>query len=604
MPYNLLIFIHIISLVFSAPSCTENQNFCKHCNMLLNLCAKCEKSSILVPDKNGGCEGAQNCFSGRNFCNKCDDEDKLCKVCETNYYPDNNGGCAYTEGCEISYMGECLKCSEDFVLIGKENNFQLCKSLSMDIYNNCQEINYETGYCKECKKGYYLNSGDFKCIKTENCKESIYDNCILCNKGYYFNKKENKCKIKSDEEFTFCKETLDDKKCDTCDDGYFFDENGMCIKTQFCSESENLKCKKCLKGYYLSDNGYCTNTDNCDIADKITSLCISCKKNYYLDTEDFECKSNLEDNSFKYCKKVNNKVCINCEVNYYLGEDSQCSSSDFCSESENGKCLLCQKHYYLGLDNACTNVKNCIKSNFGICIECKEGFYYNKLNNTCIEEQEPFLNCKYTCDDGTKCCECKDNFYLYENNSLCYENTKGETFFKCALVDNSKEKCLRCLNGYYLGSNDNKCSKVKNCKFVGDENKCLECDEFYCLDVKNQKCLDNNYLSEVNDIMYISCNRTNEEGTACEECINGYILSEEGYCVDKDICKEKNGEKCLKCKDVTSINGYKFCANEVFGCLESKHDNCLRCDNLENLNECTECQKGYKKSINGCVKSD
>ena len=602
MSYNLLIIFQIIGLIISIPSCIENSNFCKHCNMQTNLCAKCEKSSILVPDKNGGCEGAQICTVGKNFCNECDNADKLCKLCEQNYYPDKNGGCTYSEGCEISYMGECLKCLEGYVLIGKENDFRFCKSLSMDIYKNCEKINYETGYCEVCENGYYLNSGDHKCIKTENCKESIFDICILCNKGYYFNKKENKCKIKFDE-FTFCKETLDDKKCETCDDGYFFDENEICIKTQYCSESENLICKKCSEGYYLSGNDYCTKTDNCDYVDKITSLCTVCKINYYLDKKDYKCKTNLKDNSYKYCKEVDNKMCVKCEVNYYLGEDSQCSNTEFCSESENGKCLTCQKNYYLGLDNKCTSDKNCLYSNFGACIECKEGYYYDKLNKICAEEKEPFLNCKYTCDDGAKCCECKDKFYLYENNSLCFDNTKEDAFIKCAYVDNEKEKCLRCASGYYLGSSDNKCSKVENCKIIEDENKCLECNEFHCLDVKMQKCLDNNYLSGQNDKIHISCKKTNKEGTGCEECIDGYTPNEKGYCVDENICEEKKGEKCLRCKDISSVNGYKFCANEIFGCLESIHDNCLRCDNLENLNECTECQEGYQKSINGCVKA-
>ena len=102
-----------------------------------------------------------------------------------------------------------------------------------------------------------------------------------------------------------------------------------------------------------------------------------------------------------------------------------------------------------------------------------------------------FLNCKSSCDDGNKCCECKDNFYLFENNSLCYDNTKEESFIKCAYVDNSREKCTKCIEGYYLGSSDNKCSTIENCKIVENENKCFECDQFYCLDVKKKKCIDN-----------------------------------------------------------------------------------------------------------------
>ena len=600
--YFVLVFIQVFSIIISVPICSENSNFCSHCNILTNLCAKCEKQDILIPDKNGGCMGAKKCIFGKNFCYECDTEEKLCKVCEENYYPDNNGGCAYSEGCEISYLGECLQCMEGFVLIGKEKGFRFCKSLSIEIYKNCEEINYETGYCNKCSKGYYLTSGDSKCIKNENCKEAIIENCISCKEGYYLNKKENKCKLKKDD-FIYCKQTMDDKKCEICDDGYYLDENGICVGTLYCLESENLICKKCEKGYYLSNNNICTNTEHCDFADKITSICTFCKDNYYLSTKDYKCRTNLENNSYKYCKKVDNNECVTCEVNYYLGEDSKCSNSQFCSESENGKCEICQKKYYLGLDNKCTNVKKCIYSSFGTCIECDEGYYYNKFNNTCMEMNEQFLNCKYTCEDGEKCCECKDDFYLFENNSLCYDNTKEDVYINCAFVENSKA-CNRCINGYYLGSKDKKCSKIENCKISENESKCYECDDYHCLDVKTNKCVDNDYLKNMDDLKYISCKRTNEDGTACEQCIYGYVPNEDGYCVDIDICEEIKGGKCLKCKDISSINGYKYCANELFGCLESVHDNCLRCDNLKNLYECTECKEGFIKNINGCVKDE
>ena len=601
--FSFLVIIQIISTINSKPLCIENSNFCDVCNILLNLCAKCEKSDIFVPDENGGCIGAKKCIVGKNYCNECDKEEKICETCEINYYPDENGGCTYSEGCEISYKGECLKCKEDYILIGKENGPRFCKSLSLNNYKNCKEINKETGFCNECKKGYFLTSEDNNCIKIENCKESIFENCISCNQGYYFDKKENKCIIKNDN-FRYCKQTIDGKNCDICDDGYFPDENDICINTQYCLESENLKCKKCKSGYYLSNNNICTNTKNCDVANKVTSICTYCNYNYYLDTNNYKCLSNLEDGPYKYCKKVSNNECLQCELNYYLGEDSKCSNSQYCSESEDGKCIECPEKYYLGLDNKCTNVKNCIYSRFGSCIECKEGYYYNKFNKTCIKMNDNFLNCKSSCDDGNKCCECKDNFYLFENNSLCYDNTKEESFIKCAYVDNSREKCTKCIEGYYLGSSDNKCSTIENCKIVENENKCFECDQFYCLDVKKQKCIDNDYLDDIDNKKYISCQRTNEEGTACDQCLYGYIPNEEGYCIDIDICEEKKKGICSKCKNIISTNGYKYCANEIFGCLESPHENCLRCDNLENLYECTECQKGFKKTINECIKED
>ena len=601
------ILFHIIKQFISSPFCKQDTNFCNHCNILTNLCAKCVNSEVLIPDENGGCTGIKKCTLGKNNCYECDINGKLCKTCEKNYYPDENGGCTYSGECEISYKGECIKCKNGFFLIGRKNELRICKSIDLDIYKNCKEINYETGFCIECKEGYYLGSGDHKCVKTENCKESVFGNCILCNNGYYYNRKEDNCKLKQTN-FTFCKESNDDKNCDICEDGTFFDKNGICCYAQFCLESDNLKCQKCISGYYLVkdySSNLCTNTDNCYTVDKITSICTHCKSNYYLDTMDYKCKSNLEDNPYKYCKKVENGACINCELNYYLGEDSKCTNTPNCIESENGKCEKCAEDYHLGLDNICTNVEKCIRSKFTSCIECEDGYYYDTTNKTCKEAKGQFSNCKYSCSyDKDKCCECKDNYYLFEEDSLCYDNTKEELFIKCAIVDYSKERCNKCVDGYYLGLNDNKCSIVENCKIVENENKCFECDTFYCLDVKNQKCVDNDYLSDNNDKIHISCNRTNEEGTTCEQCINGYELNEMGYCVDIDFCEEKKDGKCLKCKDIISENGYEFCANEIFGCLDNSIDNCLRCDNLNDLYSCTECKKGYKLTTNGCEKSE
>ena len=218
---------------------------------------------------------------------------------------------------------------------------------------------------------------------------------------------------------------------------------------------------------------------------------------------------------------------------------------------------------------------------------------------------DQFLNCKYSCAHNSNiCCECKNDFYLSEYDHLCYDNTKEEQFIKCANVDFYKERCIKCVEGYFLGIEDNKCSKVENCKITENENRCLLCEDYYCLDVKNQICVDNDILNEKNDKIHISCNRTNEEGTACAECKNGYEVNNEGICIDIDICEEKKDGKCNKCKDIISPNGYFYCANEIFGCLEITRPNCLRCDNLEDLYECTECEEGYYISFKSCKKKD
>ena len=175
----LTIFFLIIPLVITNYY-NKFSNFCYHCNILTNLCAICEYPDILIPDKNGGCIGAKNCIPGKNNCNECDENGELCKICNENFFPDENGGCSYAKECKISYIGKCLQYKEVFILIG--NELKLCKSLLIDSFKNCKEIDYKTGYCSVCNDRYNLTSKDYKCIDVENCKESIFGNCYLVTK--------------------------------------------------------------------------------------------------------------------------------------------------------------------------------------------------------------------------------------------------------------------------------------------------------------------------------------------------------------------------------------------------------------------------------------
>ena len=166
----------------------------------------------------------------------------------------------------------------------------------------------------------------------------------------------------------------------------------------------------------------------------------------------------------------------------------------------------------------CSITEHCIysgKSFYG-CDECEENYCYNIFSKVCfIIEEEKYENCKMSY--GNRCSLCQDNYYLNDTNSICYDNTdENDKFFKCEKSDYYGINCFKCIEGYYLGSEDRKCSKINNCKISENENKCLECSKYFCLDVKKQKCKENDFLYEENDKIYINCNKTNEEGTKCE----------------------------------------------------------------------------------------
>ena len=587
------IFITIFKFIIDSPYCKEGENLCSLCNPITKLCAKCEKN-IYTPDENGGCKASKKCINGNNYCMECDTNEYLCKNCEIGYFPDGNGCCSYTNNCEISYQGNCLKCNYDYILIGAStSNLKLCKSLNSEDLKNCQKINVEKGFCEECKEGFYLSKGDHKCIKTEYCYESMFGICKKCKEGYYLDKRQEKC-LEKNEYFKNCIQTLDGKTCDICDDEYYLDEEGNCGDSNFCAKFGNDGlCEKCVSGYYPSsyDNS-CTTEKECYYAYKDFGICHLCLNNYYIDLKDGKCKSNQEDNDYKYCYSVENG-CLVCATGYELGADLRCSSSKNCIESEYGLCLQCQDNYYLGLDHICTKVENCIYSQFYDCIQCKDNYYYDKTTQKCLLEDDNFKNCQYV-RDGV-CQKCRDDYYLNQTDFLCYSNKEMGDYYKCAMTHENSSYCISCIKDYYYGYKYKKCSIIEGCENSFDEERCDECySEYYCLDLKTGKCVINDEIEDENKKYYYKCNRTNAEGNACEICLDGFEL-ENGLCIDKFHCIENDQDgSCKKCQNDENGN---YCLNPIFGCIELYYDNCIECNDIFNLDRCTKCNDGYKIDI-------
>ena len=163
-------FLLISKIIFSSQDCVAGTNLCTKCNPITKLCIKCEKN-IYAPDDKGGCTNAKKCFFGYNHCVQCNEDETLCKECDVGYFPDENGGCSITENCEISYKGDCIKCTDNYILIGRQNYYssiseyiRICKPLSSESLQNCDSINYERGTCYSCKNGYYLSKKDYLLI--------------------------------------------------------------------------------------------------------------------------------------------------------------------------------------------------------------------------------------------------------------------------------------------------------------------------------------------------------------------------------------------------------------------------------------------------------
>ena len=129
-----MVIISQISFSFSAV-CKEDSNNCAKCNPVTKLCVKCDKE-IYTLNKNGECEPSIACTVGENYCIECSEDGSLCKKCDGDYFPDENGACAYSDNCQISYQGVCLKCLKGYVLIGKTG---VCKSTDTEDFKNCKK---------------------------------------------------------------------------------------------------------------------------------------------------------------------------------------------------------------------------------------------------------------------------------------------------------------------------------------------------------------------------------------------------------------------------------------------------------------------------------
>ena len=601
---QILIFFNLVFLIFTIP-CEDYTNNCDKCHPSGDYCVKCSSEAYEVKE-NGECKPKEKCTIGENYCNECNSKGNLCLVCEIGYYPDENGGCASTENCLISLDGECLTCKEDFTLI---TNSKYCKYNYADDLKNCKSINNENGKCDYCENNYYLTQGDFKCIETENCFISKFGLCEKCKVHYYLDKTDEKCKNATNE-FTNCKISLDGKTCEECADEYHFSEDGKCTFFNFCSKTdENFECVECSNNYYFTEiENACTQEELCLVGDSDYGLCKKCIENYYLDLKDSKCKSNKENNEFLNCQ-ISYDVCIYCEIKYYLDENSKCTNTMNCAISENGICKKCKNNFYLDLENYCTSIEHCIYSNknFYTCAECENNYYYDTVEKKCKEDNELINNCKNTNYLGTACENCKNGFYFSYLDNLCHNNTEEGPFYKCVKTEDDGLSCSLCEYGYYLSSEDKKCVKMYGCAISENENKCIKCQNTYCLNLKNYTCEDNFYdPKDINKLFFYNCNKTNEEGTECAECINDEYIIINGLCNNINDCEQFENDKCVKCKNVGYWGVlYPLCLNKDFGCVTGNVVNCSICDNSINFKECNECQEGYEfDEENNCIEID
>jgi surface protein len=122
-------------------------------------------------------------------------------------------------------------------------------------YSNCPIGTYNNNYkcedchpdCNECEEANTTFSSNCKTCKYEN-KFLYFGNCIeKCTRDSYYNESINQsiCKCELPQCYTCTRESLDQKLCTKCEDGYYPIYDDLYINNY-----PNLNCSKSPDGYY------------------------------------------------------------------------------------------------------------------------------------------------------------------------------------------------------------------------------------------------------------------------------------------------------------------------------------------------------------------
>ena len=364
-------------------------------------------------------------------------------------------------------------------------------------YKNC-------GMCSEESD----NPNEQKC---ETCFDGFYfeentQNCFkYANDDYYFNKNKNifsKC-------YKNCKTCKDInngenvQNCLSCKENYLLYNNSNCLNCKYYNIYTNYEQTSCLQ---FLPNGYYVNNTKYNTIDKCHKNCLSCNKGG--DDNIMNCL--YCDNQNGYYLLENSTNCYKLPyAGYYLDDDYKikkcyymcktCSSGPIFQKNGeilNMNCDICNNE--LGFFSINSNPKNC---------EFKEkiGEYYNKNDNK-----------YYSC---------------YNNCLTCYDKEK-------TISNNIVMNCLSCneTNGFFLYTkNGNNClnCKLQNQYVNYQQNKCIN-------DIPNGYYLQNNVSNQI-DICYSQCETCSEKGLSdndmkCNSCFNNFFLDNKNNCVKNILC--------------------------------------------------------------------
>lgn len=543
----------------------------------------------------------------------------VCQVCDTGYYM-TLGECkpikeAVSECLRYSTEDHCSVCNDGFYLITKTSvagsgSITTTECVAVTEKENCQ--GYSLAQCDKCKTNLiinrnYLNSGLFNL----NFLQTIY-----LKSAYSFQMEAKEGPVCVSPEDTFCaniKSSTGD--CLKCMTGYYFDEQGMCIKNPEDAVSNCLKynspndCKECMHDYYLESNECKLHTkiENCSLYSKTSDQCIECNTEHYLSSNECKRRQNI---IIPQCKnlKIDEDLCEACIDGYYTYSNNlgcQKMIPDCKEEEENTNdnslprfiCKTCEDDFYPANDKlTCMkqHVANCdaYTLNTNTCTGCDPGFYYDSNSNSCLSEFVP--NCKDpdTSNRG-KCSDCRDGFYK-DGNGDCHPYTVTN----CTNKNPAADECTSCDEGagskklYWLDPNDKRCRPytLSGCTTPkSDSDKCETCDT------------GSGYVKDPNDYCRKNpspgCANYNWTSKTCKSCTNqgtDYYLD-----TNTKTCQQYSVEGCVTYSDTENKCSGSSCQANYYMksgyCFKYDLVGCKSSGRNPSENECTSngCETGY-----------
>ena len=363
---------------------------------------------------------------------------------------------------------------------------------------------------------------------------------------------------------------------------------------------ENLR--KCKEAIYLENND--------------TYECVSCVQNYTLDEETKTCKQSIKVSmnlrpgfSNCYVKNIGSYLdpkfsCYRCYNPWDLLVTSD-TGAQFCASKE-GELEGCTEAFadtmYLNNVYNCTDCQHGYISYYNIFVEKR---YCQNIRSKPEKIRE--LDSKFnpdevehvpavngTCESAKLFTPDGENCYACNNRTVGMVGCKGTCEFNL-----KKSITLKCQEGMcktgYIEKTKGVCEP---CETINEG--CIECH------------YEDNYLKG-----YYGFKR--KRRFSCDQCDNGYLLSEDGTChhcstLGFDNCKncgidEKHDNEimCVECKPGYFINNEGKCTRCIQNYIRGKDNICVTCDdvesggidgceschNVDNQPQCNKCKPGF-----------